>query len=362
VEVVRLDDGMEVVVLGIATVWESADFASRPTVALRVGDLLTTLDTGFLWEWDGSDWLLRQATVAAWANRPLPATVPSGAGLDAGSRVTVTTVGLRSDVEFRWSAADGMWDLSEAGALTLEQAFSNNTTGSRFWSTEPWLGGMMEGTGTTCDALRFNNAGRIRMTDETAVYTTVGGYEAHRSADGVGNSRNGISGQTIGSNVAQTCVMAVARRTRAGTGIVTSIAVFTDSATGGMNSILNHGTPGASTVSVAARGNRQTGDAVANVESGIVPAQNEWFAAVARFRWSAGQADIWCNTLSSLVSGAMSGTPANTPTTSTMQIRIGAGGGAENGCDRRAVAVKEGTFSDDDVALAMAILRPIRDL
>ena len=185
--------GTGIVMFGDATIWIEDSFASRPTLNLRTGDLLlidggATPEEGWSFSWTGSAWALRTATVATWANRPLPGTLPSGAVLADGSAVVIASSGRT----FRWvtlelqASAGGdisLWVpqrvFGDGSGMTLRAAVMGDESGADKASFYDALSarGMPEQNLSGDDAI--SSAG-------DHIVVTTGPVSWHISTDGVG--------------------------------------------------------------------------------------------------------------------------------------------------------------------------------
>jgi hypothetical protein len=99
-------------------VLEVASFAGMPSPAIQ-GDLVTTLDDGFVYERDGAEWVLRSAEVNTWAARPLPSTLPTGAVLKNGSRLRINFVSGKRKTDLVWNHGITSWDFINPNQVWL---------------------------------------------------------------------------------------------------------------------------------------------------------------------------------------------------------------------------------------------------
>jgi hypothetical protein len=267
-------------------------------------------------------------------------------------------VGRRSNVAFRWVPAITAWDLVEPG-LVLEDVFASTTAGSRLFSWDAYLRGNLVGAPTNITSLRDTSANAIHAATNTGRYEDVDGWPAQVTRRNQSEA-NSTGNTNVASNVGVMTYMGVGQRILAPDASGNSFATFQNTSTGFYMDFISLATTGI----LEGRARRNTADGIVSVSSGVNPGQDTWVAGLVRANFVTGALTFALD--GQEFTGTIPGTPANTASASAQVIAMGNTAGSPagqfNNWRRRGMWLKEGTFSNDDVALAMAILRSIRDL
>jgi hypothetical protein len=368
--------GTGIFMFGDATIWIEDSFVSRPTLNLRDGDLLlidggATTEEGWSFRYDigTGQWRLVMAPVATWAARPLPGTLPSGAALDSGSRLTVDTIGRRDDVAFAWTT--GGWVNTDG--LRMSDAFDSSiTAGSRLLEYDAaeakaaLVGASGDGP-SNVSSWGSNGRTTVVLSAQTARYETLDGYPAHVSRVSTQDRNQTTTSLNFGTNVGVWTMGGVCALRQAADGQPRRIAVWLTTSGGGngYRFDLRHNGDGSGSFPAGLGALIIRGVLVASAETisvtSPVPGNGEWFAVAVRVNWGTGAVDVLTDDGSISSFALTTGTNGNSPTATNYQIVAG-DDGILQGINRRLVWLREGPMTDDDLMLSYAIMARVRGL